>query len=172
MAEYHEDTWEEFSLKKVWKNTRMLNSLITGRGTLLEMVHRPGWGITCYMDNAIQSSEVDEKLYHETLVHPVMSTCDPKRVLIIGGGEGATAREVLKWPVEKVDMYEWDADVVQLFKQSYPQWAEGAWADPRLTVHCDDIFETIVHPPSKQYDIIIIDLSLFTYISSSLSKIH
>jgi predicted membrane-bound spermidine synthase len=112
------------------------------------------------MDNAIQSCELDEALYHEALVHPAMgSVYQPKRIMIIGGGEGATAREVLKWPtVEKVDMYEWDQEVVQLFQTKYPQWGKEAWKDPRLTLHYNDIFEVIQTPPSKPYDVIIIDL--------------
>jgi spermidine synthase len=124
------------------------------------MIQRPKWGIACYMDNAIQSCEIDEALYHESLVHPVMSSVDsPKRVMIIGGGEGATAREVLKYPtVECVDMYEWDKDVVQLFQSKYPQWARGAWEDPRLRLYHDDIFKTIEEYPVVQYDIVIIDL--------------
>ena len=77
-----------------------------------------------------------------------------KNVCIIGGGEGATAREVLKWPVEKVDMYEWDKDVVELFKK-YPEWSQGAWDDPRLNVIHEDIFEVNVN---KKYDALIIDL--------------
>jgi spermidine synthase len=69
--------------------------------------------------------------------------------MIIGGGEGATAREVLKWPdVEQVDMYEWDKDVVSLFSTKYPQWAKGAWENPKLSIHYEDIFETIRCYPS------------------------
>jgi spermidine synthase len=124
------------------------------------MIQRPKWGIACYMDNAIQSCEIDEALYHEALVHPVMSSAScPKRVMIIGGGEGATAREVLKYStVECVDMYEWDKEVVQLFQSKYPQWAKGAWDDPRLHLYHDDIFKTIEEYPVDCYDVVIIDL--------------
>jgi spermidine synthase len=112
------------------------------------------------MDNAIQSCEVDEYLYHESLVHPAMSSVtSASRVMIIGGGEGATAREVLKWPtVTQVDMYEWDKEVVDEFKAIYPQWAKGAWNDARLTVYYEDIFTVIQQQPSHKYDVIIIDL--------------
>ena len=138
----------------------VLDSITTHRGTTVEMTQRPHWGMSCYMDQQIQSCERDEKIYHEALVHPSMSSVScPKRVMIIGGGEGATAREVLKWPaVEHVDMYEWDKDIVQLFRTRYPQWANGAWSDPRLTLHYDDIFEAIQTPPSERYDVVIIDL--------------
>jgi spermidine synthase len=141
-------------------NITMLDSITTHRGTHVEMIHRPKWGIACYMDNTIQSCEIDEALYHESLVHPVMSSVScPKRIMIIGGGEGATAREVLKYStVECVDMYEWDKDIVQLFQSKYPQWAKGAWNDPRLHLYHDDIFKTIEEYPVCQYDIVIIDL--------------
>jgi spermidine synthase len=158
MSIYTDHSWKGVTYG--WHNTAILDSMITYRGTHVEMIQRPEWGIACYMDNAIQSCEIDEALYHESLVHPVMSSVDsPKRVMIIGGGEGATAREVLKYKtVECVDMYEWDKDVVQLFQSKYPQWAKGAWDDPRLHLYHDDIFKTIEEYPVGRYDVIIIDL--------------
>jgi spermidine synthase len=159
---YYEDTIQEFGVAHNWHNALIKDSIETSRGTKVEMVERPQWGLACYMDNSIQSALIDEKIYHEALVHPVMSSVqEKKRVMIIGGGEGATAREVLKWPdVEKVDMFEWDRDVVELFRNKYPQWAKGAWDDPRLMIIYSDIFETIKTPPKKsdRYDVIIIDL--------------
>jgi len=145
---------KEFGVSYKWHNAIIKDSIITYRGTKVEMIERPNWGIACYMDNSIQSATIDEKIYHEALVHPIMSN-NVKNVLIIGGGEGATAREVLKWPVEEVDMIEWDKDVVELFRTKYPQWAKGAWDDPRLTIEYSDIFEKNI---SKKYDVIIIDL--------------
>ena len=140
-------------------NGIILDSIITHRGTHVEMIQCPTWKVACYMDGIIQSCEMDEAAYHEALVHPIMShTPRNNRVLIIGGGEGATAREVLKWPVEQVDMYDWDEEVVQLFQKKYPQWAKGAWEDKRLTLHFDNIFDIISEAPPVLYDIIIIDL--------------
>ena len=158
MSLYIDRTWEGVTYE--WHDSVIVDSIVTSRGTKVEMVQRPKWGLACYMDNAIQSCELDESLYHESLVHPVMSSVNlPKRVMIIGGGEGATAREVLKWPsVECVDMYEWDRDVVRLFQSTYPQWAKGAWNDSRLHLHFDDIFQIIEQTPSETYDVIIIDL--------------
>jgi len=137
----------------VWHNSKIIESITTKRGTLIEMVERPIWGLTCYMNNSIQSCTFDEHIYHEALVKPVMSD-KVKNVLIIGGGEGATAREVLKWPVECVDMYEWDEEVVQLF-QKYPQWSKGSWDDKRLHIYYEDIFTANI---TKKYDAIIVDL--------------
>jgi spermidine synthase len=159
---YNEDTIQEFGVEHKWHNVTIKESIYTHRGTKVEIIERPKWGLACYMDNSIQSALIDEKIYHESLVHPVMlSVKERKRVMIIGGGEGATAREVLKWSdVEEVDMFEWDRDVVELFRNKYPEWAKGAWNDPRLMINYSNIFETIKTPPKKyqRYDVIIIDL--------------
>ena len=159
---YNEDTIQEFGVEHNWYNVRIKDSIVTHRGTKVEIIERPKWGLACYMDNSIQSALIDEKIYHESLVHPVMlSVKERKRVMIIGGGEGATAREVLKWPgVEEVDMFEWDKDVVELFRNKYSEWAQGAWNDPRLLINYSNIFEIIKTPPkrSQKYDVIIIDL--------------
>jgi predicted membrane-bound spermidine synthase len=159
---FKEDTVQEFGVTHYWSNTTIKDSFTTKRGTKVQIIERPKWGLACYMDNSIQSSLIDEKIYHESLVHPVMlSVKERSRVMIIGGGEGATAREVLKWSdVEQVDMYEWDEEVVKFFKSKYPEWAKGAWDDKRLKLHFVDIFEAINNPPSrtKKYDVIIIDL--------------
>jgi spermidine synthase len=159
---YQEDNIKEFGVEYIWHNVLIKDSIVTKRGTKVEMIERPKWGLSCYMDNSIQSSLIDERIYHEALVHPIMSSVkERKRVMIIGGGEGATAREVLKWQgVEEVDMFEWDRDVVELFRNKYPEWAKGAWNDSRLLINYSDIFEIIKTSPknSKKYDIIIIDL--------------
>jgi spermidine synthase len=160
MTHYSDHTWPELGVTYQWNNAWIIDSIHTKRNTHVEMVERPHWGVACYMNNAIQSCELDEAIYHEALVHPAMASIyQPKRVMIMGGGEGATAREVLKWPtVEQVDMYEWDQEVVQLFQRKYPQWAKGAWDDPRLTIHHHDMMEVIQTPPDRLYDVIIIDL--------------
>lgn len=161
-SNYIDSTWPEWGVEYHWKGGRVVERQETEKGTLLEMVYRPQWGLACYMNGEIQSCEADERLYHETLVHPAMLYgLQPRRVMIIGGGEGATAREVLKWPsVEHVDMYEWDPEVVHAFQTRYRQWAEGAWEDPRLAVHFQDIFSVVGpnHYPSEPYDVILIDL--------------
>ena len=142
------------------ENGILLESITTHRNTQVNMILCPTWGVTCFMDDMIQSCEMDEEMYHHMLVFPSMYTKkDVKRVMIIGGGEGATAREVLRWPtVEHVDMYDWDKDVVQLFQNKYPQWAKGAWTNPKLHLHFDNIFDIISTPPDRPYDVIIIDL--------------
>ncbi len=157
---YIENNRTEFSVEHHWPYCRTMVSIKTKRGTHIEIVKKPQWGLTCYMNNSVQSCLKDERIYHESLVVPVMSsTKDPKRICIIGGGEGATLREVLKWPsVQEVDMYEWDKEVVELFRTQYKEWSQGAFEDPRVVLIYDDIFNIMNDKPSKPYDVIIIDL--------------
>ena len=138
----------------------IVHSLTTHRGTCVKMIQRPDRRITCYMDGEIQSCESDEMFYHEALVQPaIFCVSNPKRVLIVGGGEGATLREVLKChTVEKVDMIDWDKDVIHLFQTKYPQWAKGAWTDSRVTIRTEDIMEVIKESQHRVYDVIIVDL--------------
>lgn len=115
---------------------------------------------TCIsLDGDIQSCESDEKIYHEALVHPAMlSHVNPKTVLIMGGGEGATAREVLAHKsVEKVVMVDIDKEFVELCKEYIPTWGESAFSDERLEVLYMDINEYLATCKEK-FDIVIGDL--------------
>lgn len=110
------------------------------------------------LDGKMQSSEIDEFIYHEALVHPAMIVSNsPKRVLIAGGGEGATAREILKHPVEEVVMVDLDEEVIRISKKYLPEWSAGAFDDPRVQLVIDDARK---HIESKRdyYDVIILDL--------------
>lgn len=115
---------------------------------------------TCVaLDGDIQSCASDEAIYHEALVHPAMlAHPQPKTVLIMGGGEGATAREVLRHScVDRVIMVDIDQEFVELCKQYIPSWGEAAFADARLEVHYQDIYEYLKNCP-HQFDVVIGDL--------------
>lgn len=138
----------------------MGDSQITHRGTHVQMIQHPQYGMTCYMDGCIQSSEADEKAYHQGLVgFALLSVPHATTALILGGGEGATAREVLRSrKITRVDMVDWDKDVVELFRTRYPQWGDGAWSDPRLVLHTEDAFSYVKTLPDHSYDVIVVDL--------------
>ena len=87
-----------------------------------------------WLDDVPNVSERDEFIYHEMIVHaPMMVHPNPKRVLIVGGGDGGSARETLKHPnLEKVVMIDIDAEVVAACKQHVPSVNNGAFDDPRL----------------------------------------
>ena len=86
------------------------------------------------LDGHTQSTQDDEGIYHECLVQPAMLLHpSPRRVLIIGGGEGATAREVLRHPsVESVTMVDIDGELIEACRKHLPEWHAGAFEDPRF----------------------------------------
>jgi spermidine synthase len=112
------------------------------------------------LDGKMQSSQVDEHIYHELLVHPAMVTHPaPRKILIIGGGEGATLREVLRHAsVEQVDMLEIDEQVVTFAKRHLADWHRGAFDDPRLHLIIGDGRRHVEETPER-YDLIFIDVS-------------
>jgi len=117
-------------------------------------------GLCLVLDGKVQSSEVDEWIYHESLVHPAM-LCHPKpsKVLIIGGGEGATAREVLRHrTVERVVMVDLDEDVVKVSKEYLPHLHQGAFDDPRLELVIGD-GRAYLEGCGEKFDVIIMDVT-------------
>lgn len=102
-----------------------------------------------FLDGVLQSTSRGDEAYHEALVHPAMfAHMDPKKVAIIGGGEGATLREVLKHnTLEEVKMIEIDEVMVNVSREALPGWSdcsdlEGSAAscfdDPRTDLRCED----------------------------------
>ncbi len=119
------------------------------------------FGRALVIDNLIQSTERDEFLYHEVLVHPAMVLHpNPKRVLIIGGGEGATLREVLKHnTVEKAVMVDIDEKVVEFAKQYLGFMHQGSFDDPRAEVVIMDGLKYVKESPENSFDVVILDLT-------------
>lgn len=118
------------------------------------------YGKALALDGKMQSTQVDEFIYHEALVHPAMVAHPaPKSVMIIGGGEGATLREALKHPsVERVVMVDIDDQVIDLSRKHLPEWHRGAFDDPRSTVLATDA-RKYLEETSEIFDVIITDLS-------------
>jgi len=157
----YEEEDPELQVTYHWHNSRCLHRQTTHRGTLLEIIDRPVWGLSCYMDGIIQSCELDQDLYHEALVKSAfryfVRNTNNLRVCILGGGEGATAKKVLERNrVSQVDMIEWDMDVLYLFQNRFRTWGKDAWNDERLTVYEEDVFEAT--RDRRSYHIVIADL--------------
>ncbi|MEW6515711.1 MAG: polyamine aminopropyltransferase [candidate division FCPU426 bacterium] len=136
--------------------------LVTGQTAYqqVEIVDTYEYGRCLLLDGKMQSGQVDEHIYHELLVHPAMVAHPlPKRILIIGGGEGATLREVLRHgSVERVDMLEIDEKVVEFAKRHLSEWHRGAFDDPRLRLIVGD-GRRFVQETAEQYDVVLIDAS-------------
>ena len=125
----------------------------------IDILDLEAFGKTLFLDGKIQSAEIDEYIYHEALVHPAMLLHpEPKKVLILGGGEGATLREILKHPVEEVYMVDIDGELVEACRKYMPEWPNGAFEDKRTRLIIDDarnfVFET-----DKKFDVVISDLT-------------
>jgi len=116
-------------------------------------------GKILYLDCEPQSSQGDEHIYHESLVHPAMVVHGaPKRVFIAGGGEGGTAREILRYAgVEKVMMVDLDDNLMELSRHHLPYWGEVN-NDPRLELHVGDAVAWLKQHPNERYDVVILDL--------------
>jgi spermidine synthase len=109
-----------------------------------------------FLDGELQSAAADEHIYHEALVHPVMTGAGMgQRVLVVGGGEGATVREVLRWSPAHVDWVDIDGQLVDLCRE-HLGWAPRINHDPCVHYHAADI-RTVI-PSLGLYSVIILDL--------------
>jgi spermidine synthase len=108
-------------------------------------------------DNLVMTSDRDEFSYHEMMAHvPLFSHPDPKKVLIIGGGDGGTAREVLKHKsITKCVMVEIDEMVIEAAREHLPQ-TSSSFSDPKLEIIIDDGVK-YVENTSEKFDVILID---------------
>ncbi len=116
------------------------------------------YGKMLAIDNMIMCTERDEAHYHEMITHPALQLHgNPKKVLIIGGGDGGTAREVLKYPsLEKVTMVEIDETVIEAAKQFLPTMA-CQFGNPKLDLKVGDGIDYVAKAPSESFDVIIVD---------------
>jgi spermidine synthase len=125
----------------------------------VQIVDTRSFGVCLVLDGKIQSSERDEFIYHEALVHPAMLSHDcPEKVFIAGGGEGATLREVLAHKmVQKAVMVDIDRQVIDICRRYLPLFHEGAFDDPRSELIFADARMYLAEANNK-FDVIIIDL--------------
>ncbi|GAC1308228.1 MAG: polyamine aminopropyltransferase [Vulcanimicrobiaceae bacterium] len=126
----------------------------------IAVIRTAQFGKMLVLDGDTQSSQADEKIYHESLVHPALAgTRDRREVLILGGGEGATLREVLRHPdVARCTMVDIDGDVIALSKRYLPEWADGAFEDPRARVIVGDAL-AFLRDDRTAYGAIVSDLT-------------
>jgi len=124
----------------------------------LRVFENPTFGRILTLDGVVQVTEADNFIYHEMLTHtPILAHGAVKRVLIVGGGDGGMAREVLKHDsVEQVTMVEIDAGVVDFSKEYLPGISAGAFDDPRLDLVIADGAD-FMRDNRDEYDVIIID---------------
>ncbi len=124
----------------------------------LTIFENPKFGRVLALDGVIQTTEADEHFYHEMMVHvPIFSLEKAENILVIGGGDGGTIREVCKHQkVKHITMVEIDPDVVDFCKENLPNHSAGAFDDPRVELVFAD-GAAFVKQAAKKYDVIIVD---------------
>jgi len=120
------------------------------------VIDNPTYGKTLILDGCVMTTEKDEAFYHEMLVHPAMlSHRDPRRVLIIGGGDGGALREVLKHEVEEAVLVELDEEVLKIARSFFPRLS-SSFDDPRARVLSEEGVN-FVKNSARRFDVILVD---------------
>jgi spermidine synthase len=124
----------------------------------IQVFENARFGRVLTLDGVVQTTEGDEFIYHEMMAHvPILAHGAAKRVLIIGGGDGGMAREVLRHAtVEHVTMVEIDAGVVSFCREYLPSLSAGAFDDPRLNLVIAD-GAAYVAEAHETFDVILVD---------------
>ena len=139
--------------------TQVDDILVDGRSAFqhIQVVTSRMFGRMLVLDDAVQTTEQDEYVYHEMLVHlPLVTHPSPRRVLIVGGGDGGTLEEVLKHRVDQVTMVEIDRDVVDICRRFLPAIGRDAFDDPRGRLLIDDGI-AFVQTTRERFDVILVD---------------
>ncbi len=126
----------------------------------IEIVELGSYGRALILDGKVQSTILDEFIYHEAIIHPAMlSHPGPRRVFVVGGGEGAPVREILKHrSVESALMVDIDSQVVELSRRHLPEMSAGAFDDRRVRVEFMDA-RAFLEATEERFDVVIIDIS-------------
>lgn len=118
------------------------------------------YGRALVLDGKLQSNETDEFIYHEAIVHPafVAHPTGPERVMVVGGGEGATLREALRHrSVKRALMCDIDEEVVFACRRHLPSYSAGAFEDPRTELRFEDA-RKYLERTRERFDAIVIDI--------------
>ena len=151
--EYHKGSRFGLNGKILIKKTSKYQEII--------VIENEYYGKALMLDGCWMTSLKDEKYYHECLVHPALSRIDEKsNVLIIGGGDGGTLRECIKYTkISKIDLVEIDEEVILISKKFLKEIGGEAWNDKRLKIHIDDGVQWVKKTKDNFYDVIFIDCS-------------
>lgn len=179
IGEYHEKD-REHGIERIYLYVTSSSHDIQTQKQSIDFLDSTKWGKMIFLDGILQSTTRDEIMYHTVLVHPIMDTVPSKeKILILGGGEGATAREVLRWKsVKSVTMVDHDSQFVNFMKLHGHEWSKGVFNNSRLHLVINDAWKFM--EVSESYDCVIIDLTdpdliknnwkqLLTYVFESIA---
>lgn len=145
----------------IWQ-FRVSKMLLEGRTQYqtYQICEVPRFGKSLFLDYNIQTSLLDEYIFHECMSQPAMTLHpNPKKVAVAGGGEGATLREALKHnTVTESHMVDIDKELVDMVRVHMPEWHQNAFDDPRNTMHYTDARAWLQERKGANFDVIISDL--------------
>lgn len=145
-----------------WISHRVRKKVVSMKTSFqyVEILDTYEFGRMVILDGKIQSAESDEFIYHEILVHPAMiAHPKPERVMILGAGEGATLREVLKHPtVKRIVMIDIDREFVELCRRYLKKWHGGSFENTKVELVFNDAF-AYLQKCAERFDVIIGDIS-------------
>jgi spermidine synthase len=155
------DIWLNETLYKTYCQSFKVDKILDQHKTLyqdLVVFENQEFGRVLVLDGAIQLTTRDEFIYHEMMSHvPIIAHGNVKDVLIIGGGDGGIAREVLKHPgIESVTLVDIDAGVVEASKKYFPEVCKGVFDHPKFKLLIEDGIK-FVQNQTQAYDVIITD---------------
>ncbi len=124
----------------------------------VQVLQTDAFGRMLTLDGLVMLTERDEFVYHEMISHPALCLLPrPRRVLIVGGGDGGTLREVLRYPeIEQVDLVEIDEVVIEAARMCFPELSI-AFDDPRAHLHVADGVAFVREAAPATYDLVIVD---------------
>ncbi len=135
---------ELYSGRSAFQEIRVLDTVPFGRSLIL--------------DGAVQTTEADEFIYHEMLVHvPLVLHPEPRDVLLIGGGDGGALRRILEHGVQRVVQVEIDEEVVRVSRLYLPSISNHAYDDPRVNLTIGNGVDYIGSCPPEEFDAVLID---------------
>jgi spermidine synthase len=160
LAAYGE-SWYGETLHSDWRQTFLVQETLYEEKTPeqhLIIFNNPLFGKVLALDGVIQTTEGDEFVYHEMLIHvPFLTHGNVKNALVIGGGDGGSLREILKHKtLEKVVLVEIDPSVIEFSKKHLPSLSQGAFDDPRVEIVIQDGCQYVKNCNEK-YDVIVCD---------------
>lgn len=154
--------YTEFQTPNLGLTARVKETLYMGKSEFQDVavLDTYEFGRMLALDGVFQTSIFDEFIYHEMIAHvPMFVHPNPKNVLIIGGGDGGSAREVLRHPVERVEMVEIDGLVVEVAKKYLPEISAALISGhPKLHLKIGDGIDHMAQATDR-YDVIIVDCS-------------
>jgi len=144
-------------VQREYKVRKVIDCIETDKA-LLEIVDTEEFGYAFFLDGQLQMTLRDEYLYHEMLVHPILSLFEkPVHVCILGGGDGCAVREVLKWDtVKTIEVFDYDKTVVDLFQHKHSSWNSQSLTHQNVQINIDSVLNI---PAFEDYDVLIVDLT-------------